>query len=1196
MHCDNDPLSEPIDSFSFVLDHTRGMMRYYPFLATNDGSNSNYVYDVPINPVIKFEGNSTGSFQQTFNSLNTINYFPFDNLYDNICEDHIPATTAANGVDYIRPAPFSLVQTFIGSGLADEAVGYLNHAKLPGIQHEYIVDRPIDLTIINPSEKTIYNPSDVSIDLALTGAGQTLIFPSGYTFKTVSGVYPTQTEVAAADPDHLYVHELDIPVPTTLTCDDAGPNDGWFANYTVKNGSILKIESCVSLYDVRIFKEAGGTVIFDNKSSVRGHYQVTGPGTEIDNALPPTAVCLFDCYDKNRYDDRTGNIHINSNQTWTAGSLPAGIDTDGDGIVRISGDLVIDANTTVTVVGAVRFEFGENGKLVIEPTGKLIVNGVSGNPAIFTSADFCNNSTWNGIEVRGNRALAQAGISTTPQGYIKLLNVLISNARNAIATRKESDGWNYNGGIIQCVNVRFLNNRRSAEFLSYHNTNNLGTEIRNLSYFKDCEFLVTDYLADKVYKFADGRRYGSVNQVSMWDVKNVKFDHCLFENSALQPDGVTALMNTDQRGAAIYAIDAGFVLTGGTSKNTFKGFSDGVWALSTGDNDYISIVGNVFENNINGIVLEGTTLSKINQNQFLVPAHTYNEYALAPAYNSGYNKPVGLYLIGATDFTAEENTFTNYGPSPLLGIPVNEYNYGMVVNNCTGDFGDGTGNVYKNTFSNLNVSLQAELNNKGSFSPGFSEAGLQYKCNEFTSRVSYDATVVGTYSLVGSLRNQGLCNFPENQAGNSYTSCSSGSEDQLKFDNASLFYATGDFHYRDQPGKISCTSDPALIFPSCPTIIGNNSCPSNISTCFTLPCLTSIYASKSAVALQSYTSLNAVLDGGSTNALITQINSNITAGALKNLLISKSPYLSDAVLLAMLNRTDMVPPGHLEQVSIANSPLTKPVMDAVERMPLPGGVLNNIRAAQVGISARSEKENEVSYTAMQAKLAEVKVKQAYLEIDNLDSLKIVALKDTSLAGLFKLLEVLIAKGDLSDAQICRSKIINKEMPAITDRCKLLSTRLNLALAGKSWLDMTNAQADLVQHLYESNTNTAINARAVLALTKGLKYERYPFDLNLSHKMLPAPVVEKEIIFDDKSLKIYPNPSTEYASVEANLPESTGQIQLVVYNLLGTQILTQPLSNKETFILDTKELSNGIYLFCLLTEQGIIEKQKVIISK
>jgi hypothetical protein len=265
---------------------------------------------------------------------------------------------------------------------------------------------------------------------------------------------------------------------------------------------------------------------------------------------------------------------------------------------------------------------------------------------------------------------------------------------------------------------------------------------------------------------------------------------------------------------------------------------------------------------------------------------------------------------------------------------------------------------------------------------------------------------------------------------------------------------------------------------------------------------------------------------------------------------------------------------------------------------LPNGVLNNIRAAQVGVSPRSEKEAEVKYDAFQVGVAELNLKQAYLEVDNIDSLKIFAEKDSTLNGLFKLLEVLLAKGDLAEAQLCRSKIISKELPHISDYCKFLSTRLNLALAGKTWFDMDAAQKKLIQEIYDNNPATAIYARSVLALTKEFQYERYPFDIQQTHQMTQIPVENIIELNKVSSLKVYPNPVIDKTYVEINLAAEHGlQAELVIYNLLGDEVFKQIMvANKENIIIETESLNNGIYVFALKTTNGIVEKQKIIISK
>ena len=71
--------------------------------------------------------------------------------------------------------------------------------------------------------------------------------------------------------------------------------------------------------------------------------------------------------------------------------------------------------------------------------------------------------------------------------------------------------------------------------------------------------------------------------------------------------------------------------------------------------------------------------------------------------------------------------------------------------------------------------------------------------------------------------------------------------------------------------------------------------------------------------------------------------------------------------------------------------------------------------------------------------------------------------------------------------------------------------------------------------------------------------------------------------------IYPNPAKESVSILAE----NGIQNVMVYNLLGQQILTQDLKGKNKCILNTSDLSSGIYVVKILTEKGMVAKRLVI---
>jgi hypothetical protein len=852
LYCDASAYAagKPIDSLEFIADLTRGKMRNYPFYNVDPV----YPASIPASPpqhdiLLSSTLDMPGGFDATTNedefwnpnyvasppplSQSTIDYFPHPagttgcryTPYDYFPTSADFAIGTPNPKFFIHPPSYSLSGYEILNGLGSAPAG----SGVPtGIKHQYVIDKPIDLTIINPTQKVIYNPSETNIDLnnpANTTGIYTLTFPTGYVFKTVDGIYPSATQVYNADPDNLYSDPREIPVPTTLSYDDPLTlNDERKSYYYVKSGSVLKIEACVGIYDAVIVVKNGGNLIYDPAQTYGNYSIVTEAGGIVNTlSLMPAVGCTHDCYDLTKYEAQ--DITITTSSHWTSTpmtSMP--YDFNNDGKVVIAGTIRIKANQILTITGPAQYEFGENGRIVVEKGAKLIADGCT-----FTSTGICKKGMWKGIEVWGDRTVSQTGIAgAANQGVVKLTNVKISNARNGIATRNGSDGWFFNGGMIQCNNVIFENNRRSIEFLSYHNIPPSGTtELKNFSYLKNCQFLTTGYLNDPIYKTADNRPF-TVAQVTMWDVKNIAVENCLFENNALKTDG-TALFDSDHRGAGIFAIDAGILLYGGTYINEFKGLSDAVWAISTGEPDFVSIQGTDFKNNVHALTLEGVQSPVINLNTFEIPAHELNSAITDAPLQKGFNKPTGLYLIGTPDFTAQENTFTKFGTAPLSTLP-EEYNYGMIVNNCSGVFGSNLGYAYKNAFSNMNINLQTELDNRGSVTG----SGLEYSCNNFNTRVNFDVTVPDNApaSLYSLLRDQGLCNASENQAGNSYTGGCSG-DVELRFDLNSAFYSSG-FQYSDQPLKLQCAT---LGDNDCIGIPTANTCPSNFTLCSTIPCL-----------------------------------------------------------------------------------------------------------------------------------------------------------------------------------------------------------------------------------------------------------------------------------------------------------------------------------------------------------------------
>jgi len=153
-----------------------------------------------------------------------------------------------------------------------------------------------------------------------------------------------------------------------------------------------------------------------------------------------------------------------------------------------------------------------------------------------------HDTTWQGIEVWGNTKAHQYIINDScSQGQLILKNnATLENASNAV-TLWEPDNWDSRGGIIIAKDSKFINNRRSVEFMSYQNHHPIsGEETDYISSFTNCSFIYDDD-----YHASESMR----DHVTMWGVRGVEFRGCSFIND------ISSEPNT---GYGIYSLDAGY--------------------------------------------------------------------------------------------------------------------------------------------------------------------------------------------------------------------------------------------------------------------------------------------------------------------------------------------------------------------------------------------------------------------------------------------------------------------------------------------------------------------------------------------------------------------------------------------------------------------------------------------------------------
>ena len=388
-------------------------------------------------------------------------------------------------------------------------------------------------------------------------------------------------------------------------------------------------------------------------------------------------------------------IHISNNTSFTptvSGTTIQGQSMLVDDTRYLASDtFCVENGKTLTVTGTLYCAAGT--RLIVRPGGTLIVDG-----GTLTSA--CADEMWQGIEVAGDRTKHQ---TATNQGTVILQNgASIENAHCAIRTGLEGNEWLTAGGIVQCSNSTFTNNRRAVSFYSYADTLASGNIGDNKSWFKDCTFTLNN---DNLFL---SQNMEFLNHVTLWDVKGVSFEGCTFENLTTG--------NIPDRKHAIYAENAGFKVKtlcntldgcncyGTADTNRFTGFSTAVEACNAGSPYAVTIDEAKFVNNATGVSVQASNYATVTRCVFDLSTNPLNGRNVA-----------GLLLSNTIGYHVEGNAFTatpNNAPLSRWGVHVNK---SMKLNNS----------LYRNSFRNLNRGISVTDTN------GLGRNGLCFSCNTF---------------------------------------------------------------------------------------------------------------------------------------------------------------------------------------------------------------------------------------------------------------------------------------------------------------------------------------------------------------------------------------------------------------------------------------------------------------------------------
>ena len=74
--------------------------------------------------------------------------------------------------------------------------------------------------------------------------------------------------------------------------------------------------------------------------------------------------------------------------------------------------------------------------------------------------------------------------------------------------------------------------------------------------------------------------------------------------------------------------------------------------------------------------------------------------------------------------------------------------------------------------------------------------------------------------------------------------------------------------------------------------------------------------------------------------------------------------------------------------------------------------------------------------------------------------------------------------------------------------------------------------------------------------------------------------------------IYPNPFSDFTVIMVNDASEIKQAELMVYNVLGEEVVNSIITKQAT-IIDTNYLTSGIYFYKVISNNKIIQSGKLI---
>lgn len=795
-------------------------------------------------------------------------------------------------------------------------------------------------------------------------------------------------------------------------------------------------------------------------------------------------------------------------------------------------------------------DFANQGFVRLKP-GAVIENAITGINASFIDYPTTGNNTWYPTYVGGHGG-----------GLVKALGTSSTNR-----------------------NVIFRNCANAVNFYDYNKNNN--------SSFENCLFIANAYLNNEHYVDyqdpAGPARKGMLTFVNNWAVGDLKFTNCTFKTDLSSPS--TFNPRRDLRGRAYMSSDGGAIFDGCTFENVNRGLMC---------NNVYSFRKPVAKNCTFNSVWRAASFRSLNNPEFMNNTINMGDQCQFAQFDMNSDitdifslQPFGIYYSAASGFKIRYNTINK--PTSSSSI----YQFGVVMNNTWNGTHLNQHSLYRNTINNVTFGVDM-----------FQDAqGVQIKCNDLNVSgigilASPSSTILGKVSDQGNclpVNTNGEYKAPAgnkfNQAGISGTPCSTGVHIASWYGNLA-----NDFRYNqhsNSPYQSLCPSTGST-FPYINMTQVPNNC---VQTCATFndccPVLNSDnnnpwddYPDEDAISTMhsAIEDLEAPIIAGNAAELLEAIaDENITSSELKTTLLSADTYLSDAVLIAAINRTSFEY-DDLRDVLVANAFLRYPVLEALEERG--DGMIDDqyIIDAQTVFSPRAAQEGAIRELYLQRNELIERAASYYIAHEHYDSA--AALYNTY-GGYEQAIALYLMTDQPELAEDAAEQITDEQIRT------LALLYVSRALDDRRYADFNDTELATISEIAES-PYTIAGERARMWLWQirdSSSIELMPEISEAENTIAQQQNFDTDKPAKKQQLKVYPNPATN----EVNISVSSGLLGagtvISAYDVTGRRMVRiVPDENRQKATINTTEWSSGIYVISVQRSNGDITTTKVTVVK